>query len=53
MFFNLIPARQIFDKEEIEIRRMAFQHFNITVKMLNESMGMCLPDGSVSRENGQ
>ncbi|MCJ1468957.1 hypothetical protein MMC07_007587 [Pseudocyphellaria aurata] len=49
---NLIHAwwwEWALSEEERDLRRNSLQHFNITIKMFNESMGMCLPDGRVSR----
>lgn len=46
-----MPCRNFYlSEEEMEIRRNCYQHFNITIKMLNESMGMCLPGALESRK---
>lgn len=46
--FHLILLRPSGGGEK-KIQRYRYHHFNITIKMLNDSMGLCLPDGRVSR----
>jgi hypothetical protein len=38
-------------REELEIKTTAYDTFNYNIRMLNESMGMCLPAMTVRDPN--
>jgi hypothetical protein len=38
-------------REELEIRTTAYDTFNHNIRMLNESMGLCLPSMTVRDPN--
>ncbi|KAF2129650.1 DUF1763-domain-containing protein [Dothidotthia symphoricarpi CBS 119687] len=45
------PKARTLTREELEIKTTAFDTFNHTIRMLNESMGMCLPSVTVRDPN--
>lgn len=52
-WLNNCASRRTLVAEDLQIRTSAFEHFEATLKMLNESMGMCLPtSASAARVDG-
>lgn len=46
-------SRQKLVDEDPQVRISTFEHFEATIRMLNESMGMCLPTSALAaRQDG-